>query len=93
MRKEGMLQPRNQERRSGRLLDGSGENQLQGAVVSDVDPDGDFIQVKLWSSGLGWSMLFKDEQHNTIADVGPYWTESECWAAAKTQLENKGYTI
>jgi hypothetical protein len=38
-------------------------------------------------------MVIKDAKHNTVVDVGPYWTETESFKRAREQLENKGYDV
>jgi hypothetical protein len=89
LNKVGMLQPRNQERRSGRLLSPDKDDQLQGAVFYDLD----LVQIKLWSRDLGWSIIVKDAQHSTVVDVGPFWTEGEAFEAMRTALANKGFGV
>lgn len=66
--------------------------QLQGAVLKTGGEEAwdHFVQIKLWTHGLGWSIILKDPRHNTVVDVGPYWREEEAWKATRKTLKDNG---
>lgn len=96
MYKESLLpMPTSGRRRTKVLRSKSDRAQLQGAVLKTGEEDAwdHFVQIKLWTQGLGWSIILKDPRHNTVVDVGPYWREEEAWKATREVLASKGYDI